>query len=36
MRHQDVVYGDVAITDTLALDIIESPSFQRLKNVDMA
>lgn len=35
MNHKDIIYGQVSITNPIALEIIESPSFQRLKDVDM-
>ena len=36
MRYTDRIYGSVEITEPVALDIIATPEFQRLKDVDQA
>jgi hypothetical protein len=36
MQYQDLIYGELQISEPLILELIESPSIQRLKGVDQA
>lgn len=36
MEYYDRVYGRTNLTDTIVLDLLESPSFERLKHIDQA
>jgi hypothetical protein len=36
MQYQDRVYGKINITQPVVLELIESPTFERLKQIDMA
>jgi len=36
MRYKDPIYGEVEITEPVIVELINSPSLQRLKGIDQA